>query len=81
MKEIVYGLAFAFFIMVVVPVAALAQEVNIKLTMPELQIVGKALEKMPYAEVAPLFTKLQQQIAQQQAPPPIVPEKPVEKKE
>lgn len=39
------------------------------LTIAEMQLIGKALSAMPYAEVAPLLQKLQVQISAQENPP------------
>lgn len=45
-------------------------EYSVKLTAPEVDIVGKALGAMPYQDVALLIQKLREQIvAQQQAKP------------
>lgn len=43
-------------------------EYSIKLTAPEVDIVGKALGAMPYSEVALIIQKLRQQIVDQQSP-------------
>lgn len=54
------------------------QEYTIKLTAPEVDIVGKALGLLPYSEVALLIQKLREQIvAQQQSNP----NKPVDEKD
>ena len=40
------------------------------ITPQELGTIGKGLSKLPYEESAALLAKLQQQISQQDAPPP-----------
>lgn len=53
------------------------QEFTIRLTLPELQLIGTALTKRPYEDVAPLLAKLNEQVAAQQkaATPPVEPGK------
>lgn len=46
------------------------------MTTDEIQLVGKALGKLPYEDVSPLIFNLQQQIQKQQKPvAPVQPEK------
>lgn len=44
------------------------QEVNLKVTTEDVNVIGKALGKMPFDEVAGLIQKLREQIMQQQKP-------------
>jgi hypothetical protein len=52
-------------------------EYTLKLTLPELQTIGKALTKQPYEEVAGLLNNLNAQISAQQKAinPPVEPPK------
>lgn len=47
------------------------QEYTVKLTAPEVDIVGKALGSLPYQEVALLIQKLREQIVAQQQNKPV----------
>jgi hypothetical protein len=47
-----------------------AKEYDLKLTMAEIQMIGTALVKRPYEEVAALLGKLNQQVTEQQKDPP-----------
>lgn len=73
--------------LMVAPSLALAQqpspqEFTLKLSASELDIVGKALEEIPFKTAAPLMQKLRQQIMEQQTPPkPVAAPVPVPKKE
>jgi hypothetical protein len=60
--------------------AAMAEDFTIKLTGPELDIVGKGLGTQPFNDVAPLLQKLREQVQAQQ-PKPVEPAKAEEKKE
>lgn len=43
---------------------------NLQVDAKEVDLIGKALSGMPYADVAPLMAKLQTQIQVQLKPPP-----------
>jgi len=45
---------------------AYAEDFTIKLTGPELDIIGKGLGTQPFNDVAPLLQKLREQVAAQQ---------------
>lgn len=47
--------------------------VTLTVTQSELAVIGKALGKLPFEEVAGLFQKLQQQVSSAQAKPPSAP--------
>lgn len=53
------------------PTLAIAQEkeFDFKLNEKDIAVIGEALGMMPYAKVAPLMVKLQQQINAQTQPP------------
>ena len=55
-----------------------AQQFDIKLTFAQLQVIGTALTKRPYEEVAELLANLNSQIAAQQKPvnPAVTPSEP-----
>lgn len=48
------------------PIAINAQEINLKVTNPELGLIGKGLGTLPFNDVAPLMQKLQTQVIEQQ---------------
>jgi hypothetical protein len=48
------------------PPAPPVKEYDLKLTMAEIQMIGTALVKRPYEEVAALLGKLNQQVTEQQ---------------
>ncbi len=68
MKKWYFGLAM------LISTSAMAEDFTIKLTGPELDIVGKGLGTQPFNDVAPLLQKLREQVAAQQ-PKPVEPEK------
>lgn len=49
-------------------IAQAPAEYNFKLTPADVELIGKALGKLPYEDVAVLFQKLRQQAAEQQQP-------------
>ena len=51
------------------PAYAQTPEFTIKLTGPELDIIGKGLGTQPFNEAAPLLQKLREQVTAQQAKP------------
>ena len=59
--------------------AAMAEDFTIKLTGPELDVIGKGLGTQPFNDAAPLLQKLREQVAAQQ-PKPQEPAKVEEKK-
>jgi len=59
--------------------SAMAEDFTIKLTGPELDIIGKGLGTQPFNDSAPLLQKLREQVAAQQ-PKPQEPAKVEEKK-
>lgn len=57
-------------------------EYTLKLTAPEVDLIGRGLGTQPFSEVAPLIQKLRSQVVEQQQPKPepkptVDPEKPV----
>lgn len=46
------------------------KQFNLTVTSEELQIIGNALEELPFKKSAPLMNKLNQQVQQQIAPTP-----------
>ena len=63
MKKWYFGLAM------LLSTSAMAQEFTVKLTGPELDIVGKGLGTQPFNDAAPVLQKLREQVAAQQAKP------------
>lgn len=61
------------------PTIAQAQDLNLKLTQPEADIVWKGLRKLPVEEVEVLMQKIRQQVVDQTTPKPL-PDKEPEKK-
>jgi len=59
---------------------AQVQELNLKVTTPEAELIWKALRKLPVEEVETLMQKIRQQVAEQQNPKPVEPQKEPEKK-
>lgn len=51
------------------PVPVPPQEFTIKLTGPELDVIGKGLGTQPFNDVAPLLQKLREQVQAQQPKP------------
>jgi hypothetical protein len=49
--------------------SAMAEDFTIKLTGPELDIIGKGLGTQPFNDAAPLLQKLREQVTAQQAKP------------
>lgn len=58
---------------------AQAQDLNLKLTQPEADIIWKGLRKLPVEEVEALMQKIRQQVVDQTTPKPL-PNKEPEKK-
>lgn len=63
------------------PANPIEKPLTLTVTVPELNVIGKALGKMPFEDVAQLMAKLQQQVTQQQqstqvAPPVPTPSEP-----
>ena len=79
MKNYLYAAAIACSIATVSLAYAQQQqerEFEIKVNNKDIELIGKALGKLPFEEVAPLFQKLQVQIQQQNMPkPPVEPKK------
>ncbi len=68
--------AFYFGMAMLVATNAMAQEFTVKLTGPELDIVGKGLGTQPFNDAAPILQKLRDQVvAQQKTVEPKVEEK------
>lgn len=63
--------------------SAVAQdkEFDLKVTTADITLIGDGLGTLPYNKVAPLIQKLQQQIAVQQAKPPVSATPPETKKD
>jgi hypothetical protein len=49
--------------------SAMAEDFTVKLTGPELDIIGKGLGTQPFNDAAPLLQKLREQVTAQQAKP------------
>lgn len=47
------------------------QEFNLKINSQQLELLGKALGKLPFDEVAPLMQQLRQQVVEQSLPKPV----------
>lgn len=56
------------------PTMASAQELNLKVTSAEVELIWKGLRKLPVEEVEPLMAKVRQQVVEQTTPPPPKPE-------
>ena len=54
-----------FLLAFAVPTIAQQQEFNLKVAAADIDVIGRALGKMPFDEVAALMQKLQMQIQQQ----------------
>jgi len=50
-------------------------ELNLKVTLPEAEIIWKAVRKLPVEEVEGLMLKLRQQVTEQTTPKPVEPPK------
>ena len=51
------------------PVPPPPAKVVFTLTMEQLQVIGKAVSKLPYEEAAPVIAELQKQLSEQQQKP------------
>lgn len=60
--------------LIAIPTIAAAQqkEIDLKLAVHDVQLIGEALGTMPFAKVAPLMQKLQVQVSSQMKPEPEV---------
>ncbi len=58
-------------ILTVTPVMAQEppKQFNLTVTMEDLQVIGNALDDLPFKKAAPIIQKLNQQIQAQQTPP------------
>ena len=65
MKRVSLAIAFC----VVSSMAFAQQEFNLKLKAADVDLIGRALGKLPYEEVANLVNNLRQQIVDQQGKP------------
>lgn len=79
MKKLIYPIAFL--LAFAVPTFAQQQEITLKVNGDEINMIGKALGKLPYDDVAALIQNLRTQITNQQQPkadaPAVVPVPPV----
>lgn len=61
--------------LLLLPTVALSQELNIKATPAEADLIWKGLRKLPVEEVEALMAKMRQQVMEQTQPKPVEPEK------
>lgn len=62
MRNIILIAAMLSLSIVSVPAQEATKEFNLKVNTTDIQTIGEALGSLPYAKVAPLMIKLQQQI-------------------
>lgn len=65
--------------LLLIPTIVQAQDLNLKLTPPEADIVWKGLRKLPVEEVEALMQKIRQQVVDQTTPKPLPDKEPAKK--
>ncbi len=59
--------------LLLLPTISVAQELNLKVTQPEAEIIWKGLRKLPVEEVEVIMSKMRQQVSEQTQPKPAEP--------
>ena len=75
MRKLIWPIAFAFAFAIPALAQQAQQEVTLKVTNDDVNVIGRALGKLPFDEVAGLVQKLRSQIVEQQPKQaPVAPE-------
>jgi len=61
--------------LLLLPTVALSQELTIKATPTEAELIWKGLRKLPVEEAEAFMAKMRQQVMEQTQPKPVEPEK------